>query len=608
VHIADLLRNMRILQSDKSVNDLIPRVALLLMGGIGSLLEAVGIALIFPLISVLNNPGYIETSAALSWLHAFLAPSSFTQFAIYLVAGIALVFFLKNLFMVWVYYLQASYAARQRVSLSNRIFRLYMLAPYGDHQRRNTAELIRNIANLVEGPFSAFTVAKMGLIADALAILGIAAVLVSFHPVVTLSAGGVLFALFFLQSRAFSPLFHRMGVETAKLAHEQQAFLQSSLGGLKETKVLRRESYFLDAFSLIQDRFARCMRNYQFANRLPPIISEMVLLVVILIIISIILNSVDSIETVLASLALLAGAAFRLQPLFNRVLSSLNSIRHSYEGISILAREITELESSQSTSLPETHGSVPFCTDLRLDDISFRYRGAPDPTLKNISLTIRKGDFVGLVGRTGAGKTTLADILLGLHDLDSGRMVVDSTDITKSLNTWRFNTGYVPQDIFITNDTIRRNVAFGLPDDMIDDTKILHALELAQLNEFLTHQHQGLDAMLGERGVMISGGQRQRIGIARALYHDPEVLVFDEATSSLDTQTEHALTNAIRMLKGDKTIIVIAHRLSTVKDCDQLFFMQDGTISASGTYDQLLSESDAFAEIVRLSQQPEGQP
>jgi len=340
VYIADLLRNMRILQDDKSANDVVMRGGLLLMGGIGSLLEAVGIALIFPRISVLNNPAYIETSAPLSWLHALLAPPSFTQFAIYLVTGIALVFFLKNLFMVWLYYLQASYAARQRVRLSNRIFRLYMLSPYGQHQQRNSAELIRNIANLVEGPFSAFTVAKMSLIADALAIFGIIAVLVSIHPVVTLSAGAVLFALLFAQSKAFSPLFHRMGVETAKLAHEQQAFLQTSLGGLKEAKVLRREAFFLDGFRLIQDRFARCMRNYQFANRLPPIISEMVLLVVILIIISILLYSVDSIETALASLALLAGAAFRLQPLFNRVLGSLNSIRD---------RKSTRLNSSHIT-------------------------------------------------------------------------------------------------------------------------------------------------------------------------------------------------------------------------------------------------------------------
>ncbi len=596
-----MLSKVRPLLTTNEDDSAVPLVIILMMGVVGSLLEALGISLVFPLIAMINDPGIIENSQILSSIYAILAMESAQQFAMALGIIIAALFILKNLYMAWLYYVQASYVADQRKKLASRLFRLYILSGYGELRRRNSSELIRNIANLVEGPFSTFISAAIALVADGLAIGGIVIVLMIYQPIVTLLAGFLLLLIMVLQNRVFGPLFLGLGKDVAGLALRQQEYLQRSLGGFKETKVLGREGFFVTEFDAIMKRFARHMRNYQFISRLPSLATELLLILAVLTAIIILLGSEGAMGDIFATIALLAAAAFRMMPLFNRIFTGLNMTRHCHEGITILADEVATLE-RQRTASPVEESQPDFRDRITLENVSFRYPDAEGAALDGVSLSIHHGEYIGFVGETGSGKTTLADLLLGLLPLDDGNMQVDGVELSGNLPQWRSNVGYVPQDIFIMDDSLRRNVAFAIADDEIDDTEIMRALSLAQLNKFVAGLPGGLDARLGERGVEISGGQRQRIGIARALYHDPDLLIMDEATSSLDVKTEFDLNEAVRALKGKKTLIVISHRLSTVRECDRLIFLEKGRVAASGTYEQLAAANAEFAEMIKLSE------
>jgi ABC-type multidrug transport system fused ATPase/permease subunit len=287
-----------------------------------------------------------------------------------------------------------------------------------------------------------------------------------------------------------------------------------------------------------------------------------------------------ALEAVLPTLGLFAAAAFRLMPSVNRVLGAVQSLRYGMPVIDTLCAEF-------KLAVPEiavTQRSVtPFRATLELNQITYAYPAVAEPALKDISLAIQRGESVGFIGASGAGKSTLVDILLGLLAPDTGEVRVDGNDIQKNLRNWQDQIGYVPQSIFLTDDTLRRNVAFGLPNEQINDAAVHRAIRAAQLEEFVDSLPDGLETFVGERGIRLSGGQRQRIGIARAIYHDPAVLVLDEATSSLDTETERGVMQAITALQGSKTILIIAHRLSTVEHCNRLYRLQDGRVVEEGT-------------------------
>jgi ABC-type multidrug transport system fused ATPase/permease subunit len=285
-----------------------------------------------------------------------------------------------------------------------------------------------------------------------------------------------------------------------------------------------------------------------------------------------------SLEAVLPTLGLFAAAAFRLMPSVSRILGAVQALRYGMSMIDVLHAEL-------SLKIPETTGkqkpSAPFHSNMELSHVSYTYPAAASAALKDISLLIKRGESVGFIGVSGAGKSTLVDIILGLLTPDQGDVRVDAKDIQQNLRNWQDQIGYVPQSIYLTDDTLRRNIAFGLPDEQIDDAAVKRAIQSAQLVGFVNSLPEGLMTMVGERGIRISGGQRQRIGIARALYHDPAVLLLDEATSSLDTATELGVMQAVKALQGSKTILIVAHRLSTVEHCDSLFKMEDGKLVAT---------------------------
>jgi ABC-type multidrug transport system fused ATPase/permease subunit len=296
-------------------------------------------------------------------------------------------------------------------------------------------------------------------------------------------------------------------------------------------------------------------------------------------------------ESIMPTVGLFAAAAFRMMPSANRIFSSSQSLRYALPVLQNLYSETVLLNQFQ-------HGRghiVPlrFFGQIQLNAVSYCYPGEKDPSISDISLTINRGDSIGFIGGSGAGKSTLVNIILGLLTPSKGRILVRGQDIQVSLRDWRSIVGYVPQSIFLTDDTLRRNIAFGLPEDQIDDAAIERAVHAAQLEAFIDNLSNGLDTFVGERGARLSGGQLQRIGIARALYHDPQVLVLDEATSALDNATEKGVMEAIRALRGDKTILIVAHRLSTVVDCDFLYRLEHGTIIDAGATEVILNRQSS---------------
>jgi ABC-type multidrug transport system fused ATPase/permease subunit len=305
---------------------------------------------------------------------------------------------------------------------------------------------------------------------------------------------------------------------------------------------------------------------------------------------------------IIAAMTLFVAAVFRLIPSMNRILMAMNTIRVSQEAVDEIHRDLSFAD-GRTAAREEAAGPnrIPFEHSIRIDDLSFRYPGSSGVAVEHINLEIRKGESVGLAGASGAGKTTLVDLILGLLAPETGRMTVDGEDIVPRMRTWRRQVGYVPQSIYLTDDTIRRNIAFGVADENIDQARVADAVGLARLDEMVASLPDGLDTVIGEHGIRLSGGQRQRIGIARALYRDPELLVLDEATSSLDTETEHEISNAIDALSGHKTLIIVAHRLSTIRRCDRVIFMEKGRLVDSGSFDQLTEANGSFRRLVELS-------
>jgi len=408
-------------------------------------------------------------------------------------------------------------------------------------------------------------------------------------------------------------LFYMLLHKTLRKMGEQLQFshgkviqqVNQGLGSIKEAKILCRESYFLGEYSrYLHDQF-RALHYHQVVTQSPRFVIELLTVILIFsVVIYLLLEGRDS-QEVVATLSFLGIAAVRLMPSMVRITSSLASIRlripalnETYKGLRVYRELFATASSTEKDS--KTSPFPVFSNQIELQKLDFTYEGASTPALNQLSLTIPHRKSVGFVGPSGAGKSTIVDIILGLLKADSGGVLVDGCDIHLDLDSWRRQIGYVPQSIYLIDDTIRANVAFGPSDDGDSEHRVWESLALAQLDDFVRGLPQGLDTIVGETGVRFSGGQRQRIGIARALYRNPQVLILDEATSALDNETERAFVQSIQKLGGKKTVILIAHRLSTVQHCDTIYFLSSGEICASGTYDQLLRDSAEFRQMAQI--------
>lgn len=554
-------------------------IILLIMMLFGMVLETLGIGLVVPALALMTQSDLTTKYSVLApWLDS-IGNTSREHLVVVGMLVLVSVYTVKALFLGFLGWMQTRFVYGIRADLSQRLFTGYLRQPYVFHLQRNSAQLIHNVVNETNIVASTGLIPGFTLISEVLVFLGISAMLLAIEPLGALLVLSTLGLAGWGFSRITRNRILRWG--EARQLHEglRMQHLQQGLGGVKDVKLLGREDEFFAQYWLHNVGSARSVQHEQALQQLPRLFLELLAVIGLAALVLVMIGQGKPLDTLLPTLGLFAAAAFRLMPSANRVLLAIQSTRYTLPVIDALHSELCLFDAALE---PQHSHPMVFKSTLSLDQVSFRYPSTEALTLHAVSLSLPKGASVGFIGSSGAGKSTLVDIILGLLTPDSGSIKIDGIDIQTNLRGWQDMIGYVPQSIFLTDDTLRRNVALGMPNEKIDEAAVWRAIHAAQLEQFISDLPQGLDTMVGERGIRISGGQRQRIGIARALYHDPQVLVLDEATSSLDTATEHEVMDAVRTMQGDKTLIIVAHRLSTVEHCDCIYRLEQGKVVEEG--------------------------
>ncbi len=548
---------------------------------LGMFFETFGIAMVIPFVGFLVDNSYIEHYPQLqSWIN--LPYESF----IFIALGLFLFFYLiKNLYLIFLSYKQSKFIATTLASVSNRLFKLYLYQPYSFHLQHNSALLIRNIIGetFSFGKFSLQT--TLILFSEGFVLSGILILLFIIEPMGTL----VIFVIIALFGGGFYALSKKSilswGEQRQSLDGDRMQYLQQGLGGVKEIKLLGVENNFLHLYQDATSQSSRLNQKLNFLNELPRFFIEIIMITALVSLIVTVILVDGSTQNVLSSIALFTMATFRLMPSFNRIMYAIQNLKYGSPIVDLLYNDFTtlqEIKYQESTQKMTLQGSID------IENIGYSYPNSTKEAIEDISLSIQKGELIGFIGQSGAGKSTLADILLGLLTPQRGDISVDKKSIYIDIKSWQKSIGYVPQTIFLTDDTLKKNIAFGVNENEIDDEQIWRVLKLSQLDKFIKESADGLDMYLGERGINLSGGQKQRIGIARALYHNPQIIILDEATSALDSETEANFMSMITSLHGERTILIIAHRLTTVQSCDKIYRFEDGAIVGVGTPEEIL--------------------
>ncbi len=559
------------------------------------LAEAGAAAAVFGLISVIGDPSAPTRVPALAWVVAHLPRQGTDAVVVQLTILVAAYYVGKNLLLAGAQHLRHRIVGESGAELACTMLYGYLLAPYPFHFRRDSAELIRNTTQCVNAVFVALSAAT-AIGSEAFIGAGIVAVLLAAAPGVTCAAGAVLVVVVIALLRATRRLARRTGADEHTLGHDMLKTLQHALGAIKEIKALGREDFFYRAYSAQQRARLEVGHLNVTLEALPPLIIETVFVCGALLIAVLLTLSGRGGTAGLPLLGLFAYAGFRIVPMANRITWRLTEIRSRAVPVRALYDDY-QLVTGAGWAEPESPAPLDFRATIALVDIAYTYPGAAAPALRDLTLTIRRGESLGIVGPTGAGKSTLVDIIVGLLPPTTGQVTVDGVDLAGHGRDWRRHVGYVPQAIVLLDDTLCRNVALGIAERDIDEARVRAALRTAQLEAVVASLPDGLETRVGERGLRLAGGERQRLGIARALYHDPDVLVLDEATAALDTATEAAVAEALGALRGAKTVLLIAHRLSTVRACDRIAMLVDGRLADCGTYDELLVRSELFRRL-----------
>lgn len=535
-------------------------------------MEAIGIGTILPLISVIENENIFAEFPQLQSIANFAGIYTHTQIIIAVSVLLIGIFFLKNIYLAWQVKLQINFSLKNQVYFSKMLMREYLFKPYLFYLNNNTSTILKNINNSGQIIFSNMYVSAFQLLTEIVTVIIIWVMILCIDPFTATVALGVLFVLLYFIIKVFRKKIAEQGEIQNYFSAVYIKWVNQGLGAIKETKVLRKEDYFFKAFSKAYEEYGNSYRKFLFINQLPRMIIESLVIcgLLFLIIVKILFGSPAN--EIISLLGVLSLAAFRLMPSANRIVNLSNNIRFHMPLFNELYDEYIHIKNGsnlldnkfiQNSNLSKQK----FDKEIKINDIRFNYLNNKN-VLQNISFTIPKGNFVGIIGPSGAGKTTFVDILLGLLKPTSGSITVDGVNVLTNIRAWQANLAYVPQSIYLIDGTIKENIALGIAENEIDDELINKVLHMAELYDFIYSQPNNINTNVGERGVKLSGGQRQRIGIARALYQQPEVLILDEATSALDNETEKSITDTILKLKGKITIIAIAHRTTTLEQCD----------------------------------------
>lgn len=582
-------------------------IVLLFLFLFSSVLDTVGIGLIGPFMSLATDPSLIHRNSLLNWAYTILGFKSNPVFISVFGSLIVGVFYIKSILTFRIQKKVFKFSFGQKGDLSQRLLRGYLAAPYTFHLSRNSAGLTQNILQETSNFCNGIMLPFLNSISYSAVIICLGFLLIKTNILATISILVILLVPFLL----YQSFKERLALWGKAASASQIGILRTinhSIGGFKETRIIGCESYFDDQIGKYIKEFEDSVSSAQTFKLLPRNLIEAFLITFLVSFISLTLFTTKNTQSLTSTLGIFAIASIRLIPAVSQLTNSIASIRNYSHSLNKIYSDLKEIESlslnknyniyalpkGQKNDISKTENKkIKFENQIVLENITYYYPQSEEPSLSNISLTIKKGESIAFIGKSGAGKTTLVDLILGLLEPKSGDIKVDKKSIYNDLRGWQNLIGYIPQSIFLMDETIKRNIAFGVPDELIDSDKLEKALVATQLKELINELPNGMQTTVGDRGVRLSGGQRQRIGIARALYHEREILVLDEATSALDNETEKLVNDSISELSGLKTLIIIAHRLSTVERCSCLYRLDKGHIINSGSFHEIVpNESD----------------
>jgi ABC-type multidrug transport system fused ATPase/permease subunit len=547
---------------------------------IGMVFEIGGLGLLIPSLTIILKSNIAVQYPILKPILQSLGNPSQETLILWSMTSFLLFFMIKMVFMIYLTYKQSSYVAKISDNLSKRLFEGYLRQPYAYHLETNSATLLRNIQSEVNN-YCEVIKSFLILLLELLTSIGIALFLFVWQPWGTLITSLLMISSVFIFFKSTKQIVYKWGlIRQSHESHINKHLLQG-LGGVKEVKLMGKEDFFLHEFFKYNTIKTKTIAKQLSLIQVPRLYLEFlaVLGIVSLVFLSIYRNI--NLENLLTILGVYMAASFRLIPSVNRIMSSFQTIKFHQPVVNLLYNELKQF--NVDFHYKNDNGKIEFKKEIQLNNISFHYSTDKRLVLKDINIIINKGDCIGIVGQSGSGKSTLIDLILGLIFPVNGAILIDGINIQENLRKWQNLIGYVPQTIYLNDASLKSNIAFGIQEDKVDFNSLQNAINCAMLDDFVKNLPDGIDTLIGERGTKLSGGQRQRIGIARALYHNPELLVLDEATSALDNETEREVMKAVNGLQGTKTIIIVAHRHSTLLKCDKIYEFSKGNIIKIGS-------------------------
>lgn len=554
-------------------------VILLAMMIIGAMFETVGLALVMPFISLVMDSSEIHKNPLLEWIYNVLNIKSTNDFII--LAGITLiaVYIIKNVYIFFMYSIQYRFASNNKLKMSSRLLSIYLNKPYSFYLEKNSAEIIRNVNVDVSNVFTLLST-TLQFATELVTTVGMILVLLAVDTKMTIFIVLLLSVAVVIMKCIFAPIQRLTGVRVRESDARMIQWLNQSVHGIKDVKITESEKYFLNQYQSSGKVSAEATRKFNVVNTIPQLFLETVFIVGIISYILFVLAHGENTNVLIPRIAAFALAAVRLLPIANRINRYLGTITNLTPSLEVVYQEMytehNKVVADRKRS--ELKSREPLKDAIELNNVSFCYQNSDKMILDNASIKISVGETVGIIGPSGSGKTTLIDILLGLLKPTEGIVTVDGKDIQSDMQGWLNRIGYVSQSLYLTEGSIKQNIAFGVPEGEVDDGRVWQVIEMARLDSFINELPNGVDTQIGEFGTRLSGGQKQRICIARALYYEPEILVMDEATSALDIETEHDVMESIENLSDKMTIIIIAHRLQTIEKCKKVYRVKNGKI------------------------------
>lgn len=567
---------------------------LLLFMVFAGLLEALSIGIVAGFVAIVADSDILFNMERIGPLLEFLGIENSRDILIYGTVLLIFIFITKNSYLIFYKYIKSRFVFNRYKSISVRLFNIYMNVPYSFHLRRNSADLIRNVTSETRMLANNVLLPILQIMAEGIIALSIVILLFAFEPAVTIMTLVILGGVSVLFLKATKNSIRKHGKKALEERTGVIKTVNEGIGGFKDATIMNRQFWFIEKFKKSISALSRAHIFTKSAKESVRPVVETIAVTGMLLIAVVLLWRGYSIASLASILALFALSIQRLLPAIHNIVEQYTSLRYNLYSVDPIYKDLVNLKKYDKKEKDKEEERISLKEKIELKNVRYTYPGSREVVLRDVSLAIPKGLAVGFVGATGSGKTTLVDLILGLLEPVKGNVYIDGKEIKENLRAWQRNIGYIPQFIYLSDDTICNNIAFGLNKEDIDKKRVEKAVKAAQLDDFIKRLPEGIDTIIGERGIRLSGGQKQRIGIARALYNDPEVLVMDEATSSLDNVTEKFVIEAIEKLKQDRTVIIIAHRLTTVKNCDKLYILKEGKIVSEGNYEELLRNNEDF--------------